>query len=755
MSGFIISNAILEPLIKSQNEIIAIMGFVKSVNINNKTCNVQDIESKQLYNCTYEGFLPVTESDVLYGYIVKSFSNYQFVKKPLVKVSVDKETIVKSMCKSLKYQINNSLANKLYDSCLINAEGETVDEYLDKMAIDLHEKQIENFGVLPNFLMETQVMRLLKWWYKSRTLRKLYLLGLNNKEIKNSELIMSMTPSKIYDHCMVDPFLIIPIPIDKCKTIYDSMGKQYTEDQLYRASIVRTLYHNNVDKAWTGTPSRYIISQYKDINKNIMQKLKEDYGVVGDLYTVYLGFHYKVETTVAETFSNMIKLNESGSLRKVDPVWTNPNLTDEQKSAISIALNSALSIISGGPGTGKTSTIKDLIDNLESLGISYQVAAFTGKAVARIKEVLKKKTPATLHMLITRRKQVTPFKFLIIDEASMVTTELFYYFCKAFGTDYQLCLVGDVNQLQPITYGNMFTELIKSQCVKPIYLTKNHRCKNEGMENNDLLHNVELMVRHYNQMLYRAPDEYVEPLIFKEGNNFFKLEGTMELVFQIVKLLSDRGIRSKDIMVITPYTKYLDEINRGCQNIYNVGARHIVCPRGVKYSVGDIIRMTSNNYNLGLMNSDSGVITDINPTPGKSGYPELIVEFDSGISVKFDVTYDEIDVEKNLTLALGSDNYTITNNPTLSLITHNYGCTIHCSQGSEYSFVIIYIPREDKMSSSFINFNLLYTALSRARNSAFLIGDYQSFELHCATQPPFRVDNMSERIIKLIEKESK
>src|SRR4029079_5550588 len=102
------------------------------------------------------------------------------------------------------------------------------------MAIDLHEKQIEDFGPLPDYLMESQLFKLLKWWYKSRTMRKLYLLGLNNKEIKESENIMNMTPSEIYEQCMVDAFKIIPITIDKCKVVYDMLGLSYDDEKIYR-----------------------------------------------------------------------------------------------------------------------------------------------------------------------------------------------------------------------------------------------------------------------------------------------------------------------------------------------------------------------------------------------------------------------------------------------------------------------------------------------------------------------------------------
>ena len=732
------------PVQQLEEVIIPVFGYIKSVNHGNKSCVLYDIESQTNYTCTFEGFLPLSEMDAIAGLISQLGRTYKFVKKPLVKISVDRDTIIKSICKSLKFQIKMGVAEKLYDALLIVAEGDSVDEFLDNLAIDLHEKQVENFSILPNYLNESQVMRVLKWWYKSRTLRKLYLLGLNNKEIRASEMIMGLTPTRIYDYCLVDPFKIIPIPIDKCKSIYDILGSSYDEGQVYRATIVRKIYYNTVEKAWTGTPSRYLLDQFKDINKQLMEKLKEEYKVVGDLYTLYLDFYYKVEVTIAEVFTGLTKKNKDK--RAITVEYSLDFLTDEQKFAIHNALISDFSIISGGPGTGKTLCIVDIVANLERLKIPYAVAAFTGKAVAKLKEVLRKGTPATLHMMISRKDQILPFKFLIIDEASMVTTELMYFFCKAFGCDFQIVLVGDVDQLQPISYGNMFSELIASKAIQPVYLTKNHRSALPGSENNDLLYNIQLLVKTYYLMKNKDPGEFIENPEFKVGNNFFKMEGDMHSLLEIVTYLSDQAIKSDNIMIICPYVKYQDEINRGCQKIFNEGTTFVVCPRGTKWCIGDKVKVISNVYHLNLMNGDMGSITDVNPNPGASGFPEIMVEFKSGQSCKFDVTYDPDGTENTVEMGSVTDNYVISNNPTLSLITLGYATTVHSAQGDEREFCLIYLPREDKVSSSFINFNLLYTAITRAKKMCFIIGDIQAFDLQCTVPPPYRVDNLAKRI---------
>src|SRR5207248_8669279 len=120
--------------------------------------------------------------------------------------------------------------------------------------------------------------------------------------------------------------------------------------------------------------------------------------------------------------------------------------------------------------------IKELVHNLKNKGIKYKVVSFTGKAVARIREVTEQKDPMTMHMAITwgDKKQVD---HVIDDEASMVTSELLYEFVNKFGSNFRLTLVGDPNQLLPISWGLLFDQMIKSKIV-PVYTL--HTCHRSG-----------------------------------------------------------------------------------------------------------------------------------------------------------------------------------------------------------------------------------------------------------------------------------
>jgi len=720
-------------------QIQCVYGLVKSININSKLLVINDQLTNRLITCRFDGFLPASESDVITGMIIKQEGSYIFYKKPLIKLSTDKDTIIKSIIKGLGHTIGNALATRIYENMLIYGEGLTVDEMLNTMAVDLHDKQIENFGVLCDYLQGNQVLKLLRYWYKSRTMRQLYLLGLNNTEIKKIEEMTQKTPTEIYEQCLINPFKIIPIPIDKCKQIFESIAKDYTDEDLYYATIVRKIYFNCQDKSWCGTPSKFIQDQFKGIK---MEVLKRDYEIEGEFHTLYLKHHYKIEKTVAEILAGMIKLNEHK--RDIIPEFKDSRLTDIQKNSVSISLNKQLTTILGEAGSGKSTVIAEIARNLERLNIPYAVAAFTGKAVAVNKEKLCNNIPMTLHMMISRHKQMAPFKFLIIDEAPMTPTELLYYIFKCFGTNFQLCLVGDENQLPPISWGNLFTEIINSKTFDSIILPKSHRCTVEDSLN-DINFNARALIENYKQR--KNSNEFVPPMEFRTGNNFFRLEGDITNILELVKLFHDQGVDPSKIIVITPYTKYLDDINRGIQKIYNIGKKTLVDERGINWSLGDKIMITSNNYNLNLMNGDEGIVIDLNTEIGKSGHRELFIQFKSGQVYKFDVTYDTEDF--NLTIDTSGDNYTITNNPTLSLLTHSYAITVHKSQGSEYDFVIAYMPKNEK-DNSFINFNLIYTWFTRPKVSIFLVGDLQAIDLACTREPPFRVDNLGKRLKVLL-----
>lgn len=705
--------------------------------------DIYDTLVKRQVTCYTELFLPVWDGDVVVGSVVDTGVAYRFDQVPQVTINVSEEEIIKSILKSQKFAMKREFAKKTYDAIIMAFNSLNVDGVLSELSIKYVEDQDDDSVtdlIRVTSMSESQIKKLLKWWYKTRLLRKLYLLGLNNTDIHNSKL----PADKLYEQLVIDPFLVVTLSIDKCKNIYKILLRTYNDDQLFRAGIARKLYYNTVNKAWPGTPSKFLQMDFKDVTRakitQHMDILRSEYGIKTDLATVYLKDQYEAEMAV---FDILTKANSRpGVLAEynIDPkdiIFDNSGLSDKQKELITVALTQSLSIGMGGAGTGKTTALKTLLHNLDMFRIPYITLSFTGKSVARIKEVIKKSSPMTIHMAILKRKKIPPFKIAIFDESSMITTELIYMLCKAFGTDFAMCFLGDIAQLPPISCGYFFDQLIKSEVVTPVVLDRNYRSVVASPDAiNNIVVNTDKLIKWK-----PAPDgEYTTPFKFDVGNNFFMLEGNEETVYTAVKLLADRGIKGPDITVITPYVKNIDSLNKRIQQIFRVGNKSHTDIKGVTWAIGDRVMITQNNYSLNQMNGDEGIITDITDQPGPSGHHEMMVQFKSGHEFKFVITYEKkggFDTVQEI-----GDSYVITSEPTVDILTHCYAITIHKSQGSEWDYVIFYVTDV----KDFINKNLVITAITRPRKSIWIIGDIQGLEIHCVNNISYRHETLAMRI---------
>ena len=756
-----------------------VVGWVNKIIRNANDSKILDIknhEDHKIYKCHIDGDLPIFEGDVIYGILINTGSSLTFETTPVVKLSVTEDQVILSIINSQKQFLTYSTAKKIYDGVVSHYNTTDVDSILNNMSIEYMETQSNDMEPLDLFLGVNQVIRLLKWWYGTRVLRKLYLIGLSKKDVDNS----NMNPDELYKKCLLDPFLVVPLSIDKCKYIYALFNKGYSDDQLFRATLVRKLYQNVVNKSWVGTPSKYLEIMFRNVSKSSirdhMQVLREYYGVVTEFQTVYLKEQHTYESKVSTIISEFIKNGKSslisdfyqskleqinkggttflnGSDKKLadnfEILYTNRSLNENQKVAINLALENRFTIITGGAGTGKTTIIKELVHNLDELSIPYAVVSYTGKAVAIIKKAIQKSSAMTIHMMLARKKIINPFRYLIIDEASMVTTDLLYKIFEAFGTNFSICLLGDNNQLPPISAGNLFDQIIKSDILKPIILTKNYRSDLENGRENRIISNSENLIKYVNS----EDEEGRLPFEFETGVNFFMIPGGEKEIYETIKHLVDKGVRSTDVTVITPYVRYLIDLNKNIQKIFNVSGRNCTDSKGVDWYVGDRVMVIKNNYSLNLMNGDEGIIVDITNEPTNKGYHEMLVEFRSGYQIKFAVTYERKSYKKYGRSPDNEDREQplMINKPTLDLLTHCYAMSIHKSQGSEWEYVIFYLPSDDN-STTFINKNLIYTATTRPRRAIWNIGDMQALQLHSTMSSGYRHDTLALRLKLLFNK---
>ena len=745
-------------------------GRVRRLNPRNR--NIFWVYTEKLqkeFKCRADFFCPVREGDALYGIVEYNDLNNPheelvFIQPPFVEIGMDKDSVSRTFMKFLRGTgFGNTKAYNLYEVFLSLARNS--EQYISDQSSPVNIKTDYNTeGMVCNYISELseqwtstedealllslnsvitsdQAKKLLGQWYKQCNLRRLYLLGLNNKEIRACH----DSHTKIYEKCINNPFTVVELPIDKCYGIFARLGKVYTPDQERCALISRRLHDNTVGKSWTGTPTRIISSNFQDCGQR-MPDLKQDYGVIGELFTLYLPYQHKVETTVSQKIMEWI--SRSPIPDPYDPNFLKKTLDSSQQDAISGALNNAISVITGPGGSGKTTVIGEVVHNLELQEIPYMVASFTGKAVARIREVIKRRTPATLHRLIAKASQVPPFKYLIIDEASMVTTDLFFEFGEKFKWDFRVLLVGDINQLPPIGWGNLFSQLMSSGLVPTYRLNINHRSDTGGT--NGIVLNAEGIIRYRESVKSQGNPEEDDfdmesggPFSFTPAPNFSMLEGNIENVFDIVRAMYQRRVESSKLTIITPYNKDLQQLNSTYQQIYNDGKPHITDCKNNLWMVGDRVMMRENNYDINVMNGEEGIIRDILDDGKDQEDPKIVVEFEDGAHHKFKTIYKDDDTE------VDADVY----KPKKDLLTKHlqlsFAVTVHKSQGSEWDFVIIYIPPCHSTINSFLNANLVYTSITRARRAIWMVGDITSYNSASVISLPYRCDNLTQRLKRI------
>lgn len=687
-------------------------------------------------------FCPVSEGDGITATCTYRGNKLLIKYPPFVEIGVDRETVVHCFIKALRGTgIGNIKAQKLYNAFSKQAakhveedekltDDKRVVSYITSLAYRYMGNRDTNFFELySDLIKEKQMVKLLKWWYKQRSLRRLYLLGLTNKEIRS---IRRLSLDQIYDKAIQNPFVIPEIPITKCLSIMKRLGKNVTQEDLRKGDIIRKIYDYNSRNGWVGIPIERISNMFNDFSAHV-DGLYKEYGIKYEVDTVYLEYPEQVEKEMAEYYKNIINNNKNSFLTQ--PNFMRNNLTDEQKEAVHKAINYKLSIITGSPGSGKTLTISEIIHNLDLQDIKYAIVSFTGKAVSRLREVIGKKDPSTMHKMISKNT-CENFKHLIIDEVSMVTLELFYEFVKTFKHEFAITLVGDINQLRPISWGNMFSELLKTDKVPITYLTKIHRVV-RGFKENGILINSKNII-DYSENKSNCKNKFA--LVPTE--NFQIIDCELEYIYDVLNALKKGSISCNDVTIICPYNKYLSEINSHAQQIFNDGNEYIIDSRGKCWMVGDRVMMAVNNYDINIMNGEEGIINEVSLDEGT-----IDVDFKGHGVFKFKLEPSKIQIS-DVEWQGFYDGESFIENEELSVkqLNHSFCITTHRSQGSEWDYIIFYVPNH-KANEHFLNRTLIYTAITRAKIAVWCIGDIEAIVKGAITDPKYKCDNLCKRIL--------
>lgn len=424
--------------------------------------------------------------------------------------------------------------------------------------------------------------------------------------------------------------------------------------------------------------------------------------VVGGETLIYPPYLYYAEKKVATRLLQLQQATEplsEDNLSLFIKVWEKDNqiqLAQKQKEAIKACLHHGVLVLTGGPGTGKTTVIKGILSILKAQGLKIRLAAPTGRAAKRLSETTGQKA-LTIHRLLEANNLAQDDNLqlgfskdiddqldadvIILDEVSMVDIVLMHHFLNAVPDGCRIILVGDTDQLPAVGPGSVLKDIIRSQKIPAIRLDEIFRQAQTSM----IIQNAHIINAG------RLPDlrKQYSDFVFYELNDDTSI--TQKILDLCTKDLPHEGFNVlKDVQVLSPMHRFLC----GVENL-NLMLQEQLNPKKnqdeLKYSsqtfrVGDKVMHIRNNYQKNVFNGDIGFIQDINNE-------KLTVDYFDHI-----VTYEKNELNE-LTLA--------------------YASSVHKSQGSEYKVVIIPLSTSHYIM---LQRNLLYTAITRAKQKVIIIG---------------------------------
>lgn len=645
-------------------ECIELYGIIISVNRNKNEFVVHTKNQGHNYKCTYLQFCPVDVGDSIHAFGTLDHDlKFTIITAPFITISRNKDILLQNMSRIFKstniatklYNLfeNNGIRDLLCSSTSCTNHNIVIDQtiaYISKIACIWNDSGDDTiFNIFEEVIKKSKIRPFFIWWIKQRELRQLYLLGLNNGEITEIKTFFGLSFQAMYDQCIKNPYLLAPLSLDKCDQILLRLNQEPCIQHRECGIIIRTIYKYMKNKGWMGMPTRVIKSLCPNITTYI-EILRNDYQISTDLHTIYLSYPYKVELYVTNKIVSLLnkKVNFHNTI-----TFNRNTLSDLQKESVVKSLNSGISQIVGPAGSGKTTVISEIVYNLEHYKIPYQVASFTGKAVARIREVINRTTPSTLHRLMAT-KEPAHFMYLLIDESSMITTPVFYEFLRKFDYDYNIIFIGDINQLEPIGYGFLFEQLISSGKIPTITLDTIYRTNNNGI------------ISNANKIVEYAHSDQPELFEFVSDDYFTLIDGSIEEVITIITQLHKINIPYESIIIISPYNNELDRLNQICQDIYYPDKKFITDRNGKKWKIMDKVMLIDNRYDINVMNGDEGIIKDVSDC-------DINVAFKDGSCHSFKVDYQSSNTPKTM-MGIGIKD---TEELTCKLLCHSYAITVH------------------------------------------------------------------------------
>ncbi|MCD8826011.1 ATP-dependent RecD-like DNA helicase [Staphylococcus gallinarum] len=540
------------------------------------------------------------------------------------------------------------------------------------------------------------------------------------------------------------------IGFNKADTLARNVGIQFNDPERLKAGVLYVLEEECIKQGHTYLPTQTVLDMTSDMLSNqpqeiinheqleeVMQQLVDaDKLIRQDTEVAIPSLYYSELKSVQNlyrnfTYTNKLKeIEQSDLLLEIGEIETrnDVNYAESQREALQTAINSKVMLLTGGPGTGKTTVIKGIVElyaEIHGLSLDYDdyknddypvvLGAPTGRASKRLADATGLEA-MTIHRLIGWNQDTQPedildneisAKLIIIDEMSMVDTWLFHQFMNAVPIDAQIVLVGDEDQLPSVGPGQVFKDLIDSKVVPRVNLTEVYR-QQDGSSIIELAHRMKL-------------NEPIDITQRYHDRNFINCstEQIPTVVEKVVGSAVKKGYDMSDIQVLAPMYKGsagIKKLNTVLQSILNPKQKD---SREIEF--GDVIfrkrdkvLQLVNRPSDNIFNGDIGVVVGIFWAKENALNKDvLVVDFEGN-----EITFSRQDLME---------------------LTHAYCTSIHKSQGSEFPIVIMPMV---KQYFRMLQKPILYTGLTRAKQSLVFLGDPQAFEIGLNTHGQVRLTQL-------------
>lgn len=610
--------------------------------------------------------------------------------------------------------------------------------------------KLESISGLSKANRENLVSKLRLNYGAEQILAKLAEYGLNNKTAvqiferykEESLTVITENPYQLVED-------IQGIGFKMADKLAEQVGINSDAPQRFRAALVHTLLETSIDKGDTYIEAKELLEKSLFILEEVRQVELDPSQIAQEL--TQLISEDKVQNIGTKIFDNTLFYAESGIHKHLTRILDRPlekeissqdiqteikhiqaefniNYDKAQKNAIQKAIQSKVFLLTGGPGTGKTTVINGIIKayanlhqiDLQKSDLPIILAAPTGRAARRMNE-LTGLPSATIHRHLglngdSEYQALDEFldcDLIIIDEFSMVDTWLANQLFSAIASNTQIVIVGDSDQLPSVGPGQVLADLLKINRLPQVSLTKIFRQSEDST-----------IVTLANQIRQgRLPTDFTAK---KADRSYFEAQSTHipQMIQKIVSSALKSGIDAQEIQILAPMYRGqagITHLNKLMQDLLNPLNNQLEFQfNDLHFRKGDKVLHLINDAQINVFNGDIGYITDLIPAKyTESKQDEMILDFDG----------TEINYPRNEWLK----------------ITLAYAMSIHKSQGSEFKVVILPVTRQ---SGRLLQRNLIYTAITRSKSKLVMLGEIAAFDNAIKNEGTKRKTYLIERFKK-------